>query len=183
VLLVLLTAACAQAQWRRLDERYVAFFGGSLYEGAIGTLLDPASRRDRNWAAGGALGYRFGELWGVKAGAEFSALGHLGDSSLWEAGLVLTAGLPRLPWLRRVPLSLMAGEGVSYCSRVAGYESSDPSKPRELLNLVVLEAAYAPAGGEGWSLLVRLHHRSTVWGLFAPGGDSNFMLMGLRKGF
>ena len=34
-----------------------------------------------------------------------------------------------------------------------------------------------------WSVIARLHHRSTAYGVFADSGGSNFLALGIRRRF
>ncbi|WP_373501163.1 hypothetical protein [Desulfococcus sp.] len=94
----------------------------------------------------------------------------------------------RFPWDRYVDTSFAVGEGFSYATRVPAVERDlhgeltglDPATSK-LLNYLMFEAAFGLPSYPKWDLIVRLHHRSGVFGLFNDvHGGSNAIGVGLR---
>lgn len=86
------------------------------------------------------------------------------------------------PWSASLPTSLAIGEGLSWASEVPPLESASHTNTgsRQLLNHLVLEATVGPPRAD-WQLILRIHHRSGVFGLFdGVIGGSNVIALGVR---
>ncbi|MFQ5915524.1 MAG: hypothetical protein ACE5JS_20330 [Nitrospinota bacterium] len=85
------------------------------------------------------------------------------------------------PWDRYLDTSFAVGSGLSYATEPPEIER-DGETPR-LLNFLVFEKAISLPGAPRWSLIGRIHHRSSVFGLFGERGGSNFLAVGIRYQF
>ena len=90
------------------------------------------------------------------------------------------------PWNKYLTTTLAVGEGVSYVSHIP-YEELDgitSDDSRRLLNYLMFEATFSLPSHPEWQLLVRLHHRSTAYGIFGnTNGGSNNVGIGIRYYF
>ena len=95
------------------------------------------------------------------------------------------------PWDRYVDTSFAFGEGLSYATHVPAVEENlhfetfgFDNDTSNLLNYLMLELALAMPGSQSWSLVARIHHRSSVFGVLADSeSGSNTLGLGLRYDF
>lgn len=86
-----------------------------------------------------------------------------------------------LPWNRYLTMSFLAGEGLSYVTSVPWIERKNNDNTKRLLNLMILEATFASPEYPRLQLVLRVHHRSGVYGTFHAGNTgSNDIGLGLR---
>jgi hypothetical protein len=126
----------------------------------------------------------------VGLGAEFNSSFHwdYGDQEFPEFSAALFIRFRGFPWRDYVPTAMAIGDGLSYTPVYPRYEcdyGASKGEPLEshLLNFFFLEVSFGLS--HGLELMVRLHHRCTAWGLFAPQSNagSNFPSIGLRYTF
>jgi hypothetical protein len=95
------------------------------------------------------------------------------------------------PWDRYIDTSFAIGEGLSYATSVPAaeenmhYETFDVEyETSNLLNYLMFELALSLPGNQSWSLVGRIHHRSSIFGLLADSqSGSNTLCVGLRYDF
>ncbi|MEE9451280.1 MAG: hypothetical protein V3V61_00825 [Gammaproteobacteria bacterium] len=76
------------------------------------------------------------------------------------------------PWNKYLITALTLGEGLSYATGFTSRETRDTIKAndvRRLLNFFMLEAAFSLPKIPQWQAVYRIHHRSGMFGLYAPG--------------
>jgi len=82
--------------------------------------------------------------------------------------------------------SLAIGNGLSYVTALPGVEETRPTSfnKSNLLNFLLIESTFSLPKSPEWSLVLRLNHRSGVFGLFngVRDGSNNFAL-GIRRSF
>ena len=108
---------------------------------------------------------------------------HFRGQTHWEANIVAIYRWQRFPWQDKLRTSLAVGDGLSYASEIPPLEASSPTNvgAARLLNYVLVEATVAPPQITDWSLVVRVHHRSGVYGLFnGVEGGSNVIAAGIK---
>ncbi len=93
----------------------------------------------------------------------------------------LTAGLP-FRWTISPQFSVALVNGLSYATEIPEIEDDRNTAESQLLYYLALEGEYTFA--DHWSVALRLHHRSGVWGLVNGAvGGSNAYLLGARYRF
>jgi len=127
-------------------------------------------------------------LWGKASdpwsiGMEANAAKHFGIQEHWEFNVpVLTLSWHRFPWNETLRQSVGLGAGPSVTTqRPKAEEEINPSS-RHLLLYWHLETTLALPQSP-WSVLFRLHHRSTAYGVFGDEGGSNALTTGIRYHF
>ena len=109
---------------------------------------------------------------------------HFGDQGHWEFNGVLAARWRDFPWRNRVRTSVAFGIGPSWATERPALEPGiNGGHTQRLLVYWYLEATAAPAGWTNWAGSLRLHHRSSAFGLAASAGGSNILALGLRRQF
>jgi len=86
----------------------------------------------------------------------------------------------KLPWDRFLQSSFAIGNGVSYATSFARLEVADGVRQR-LLYFISLEFAFAFPSQKRLDILLRVHHRSGMFGAFgSASGGVNYLGLGLR---
>lgn len=92
----------------------------------------------------------------------------------------VTLRLQRFPWSHRVSTSAAFGLGLSYAFSRPEVEQRLEGDTRQLLIFWLMELTAGPPSG-AWSLVLRLHHRSTGWGIMGvEDGGMNAPGVGIR---
>lgn len=107
---------------------------------------------------------------------------HFGDQDNWEFNLAVTGRWHRFPWRDRLATSVAFGIGPSYASKVPVEEIRLNGSSERVLVYWHLELTLGLPQGN-WAALLRLHHRSTGFGLLGEEGGSNVVAVGLRQYF
>ncbi len=92
----------------------------------------------------------------------------------------------KFPWNHRVRTTLAIGIGLSYAFEEPALEASNPSNDgtTRLQFYLGFDTSLAPSSWSRTSFLLRLHHRSTVAGLFGDvDSGSNYLSAGVRYEF
>jgi hypothetical protein len=173
--LMIPATAAAEFRWG------ATLFGARLTINSFGdTLFGEASYEDAH-LVGLALSRKIGtykDLIGFEI--EGQAVKHFGDQDHEEFNAVIMARWRHFPWDRFLDTSLAVGEGISYAA-------ADPvleNKGRQWLNYILLELAFAPPSRPRWEAVIRIHHRSGVFGLYNGVRDaSNGLGVGIRYRF
>lgn len=109
---------------------------------------------------------------------------HFGDDvSHWEfVGL----GLGRwhsFPWDNLVDTSLAIGAGLSNYSEISCLEKDRNDDAQRLLGYLAFELTFGLPRYPRWDLMMRIHHRSIMWGVIGEGDSSNYVCIGLKYAF
>lgn len=124
---------------------------------------------------------------GLSWEVEAQAVQHSGIQSHQEVNALLSMRWNRFPWDAFVNTSVAFGSGLSYAFVEPDLEPRT-SRPDEdssrLLNYLLVEVDLSPPRSSNWGLVLRLHHRSGVFGMYnGVNGGSNFVGAGLRYTF
>ena len=89
----------------------------------------------------------------------------------------------RFPWSHRVETTAAFGLGLSYATELPEVELAIEGDTRQLLIFWVMEVTAGPPNAP-WSIVLRLHHRSTGWGIMGvDDGGMNAPGIGFRYQF
>ncbi|QOC23932.1 hypothetical protein IC757_07430 [Wenzhouxiangella sp. AB-CW3] len=108
---------------------------------------------------------------------------HFGRQDHQELNLLLNARWTRFPWDHVIDTSAVVGWGQSFATEVPPLEprSDGDERSTRLLNYLLVELDFAPPSHPEWGLVLRLHHRSGVFGLYnGVNGGSNYIGAGIR---
>lgn len=88
------------------------------------------------------------------------------------------------PWNNVVDTSFAFGDGLSYTTSIPRFESEEDKRAAKLLNFLAIESTFSLPEYKNWQAVIRVHHRSGVFGLFSGvRGASNAWALGLRYKF
>jgi hypothetical protein len=127
------------------------------------------------------------EFWHYKKYLSFELEGqvakHFNKDTHWEFVGVLIGRWNYFPWDKYVDTSFAVGDGISYYTEVSEVEEDDTDDDAQrALNYLLLEFTFGLPDYPKWDLVLRLHHRSSVFGLAGEGG-SNFVCGGFKLAF
>ena len=111
---------------------------------------------------------------------------HFGDQDHQEFNGLVAVRWQRFPWSEKLRTSAAFGEGLSLATEEPPLEleSQGNSGTNELLNYLLLEATFGLPSAPSWDFVLRIHHRSGIFGLFDDvSGGSNVVAVGLKYRF
>lgn len=109
-----------------------------------------------------------------------------GDDHFFEFGALPMLRWRLFPWNETVYTNFRVGPlGVSYTMGDSQWEVRDDGTGQRLQNFMVFEITVADPADTSWEGFVRLHHRSTIFGLIgdSDGNGDDFLSLGIRKRF
>jgi hypothetical protein len=109
---------------------------------------------------------------------------NFGDQDHFEVNFApITLRWQRFPWSEHVRTTAAFGVGLSYALGRPEVEQAIEGDTRQLLIYWNMELTAGPRDGP-WSIALRLHHRSTGWGLMGvDDGGMNAPGLGFRYAF
>jgi hypothetical protein len=107
---------------------------------------------------------------------------HSGLQDHNEFNLLAAYRWHRLPWSSRLDSSVAFGLGISYASELPSVEVLLKGESDRLMAYWHLELTLGPPKSD-WQAMLRLHHRSTAFGLFGEKGGANALTLGVRYAF
>jgi hypothetical protein len=108
---------------------------------------------------------------------------HFRKQDHFEFNLLAIYRWKRFPWNRHLQTTVAIGDGLSYATIIPSLEASSTTNvgATRLLNYIMVETTFAPPQAKNWQLVVRVHHRSGVYGMFNDvEGGSNVMAAGIK---
>ena len=148
---------------------------GASYSHRLGTVNELAGDI--------GLGYIGDELtMEAEAGTSF----RFGDENLGEAWAALYLRYDGLPWNDTVYTTIGVNTGISLLTDLSDFEKwrDDKGRSSELLHYLGPEFTFANPENKDLELVLRLHHRSGVFGLFdGVVSGSTFISAGIRLRF
>jgi len=180
-------AACAAfAPMTRWGAPFVKVFGGFGSRDAFSNLLlspwDTGTSTDRLVAA--ATGTAIASAFCGSLTFEWEVLyaHHWGSQRLSEFGLAFNGRWNKFPWNENVLTTFAVGTGPSYATTEPDYEPHARGDASRWLNQLNLEMTFASPNDADLALLVRLQHRSGIFGTIG-GTGSNYLSVGIRRQF
>ena len=101
----------------------------------------------------------------------------------WEVNALVIYRWQYFPWNDKLRTTVAIGDGLSYATETPPLEEASKTNvgATRLLNYILVETTFAPPEVLDWSLVVRVHHRSGVFGLFDDvKGGSNVIAAGIK---
>lgn len=121
---------------------------------------------------------------GLRIESEINAAWNFGDQDHFELNVApVQLRWQRFPWSERLRTTAAFGLGASYATQLPEVELAIEGDTRQWLIFWIFEFTAGPADGP-WSVVLRLHHRSTGWGLMGTDdGGMNAPGLGFRYEF
>ena len=169
----------------------VLVFGGEMSNHNFEDTLSPFNSRDRadiNFA-GAAVNRRIreGRFIDVEVeaggGYQFSDSSDNDSAQIWAA---LYFRYSRFPWNRFIYTTVAISTGLNYSFNKTRFEEEEDRKngTSKLLHYLSPEITFAHPDHKQWEGVLRLHHRSGVYGLFGCNHcGSNMVTAGVRRKF
>lgn len=102
-------------------------------------------------------------------------------NTIYEFDPYLAFRWANLPWNHYINTSFAIGEGVSYATSYISLEKKNGEYTKRFLNYLMLEVTLAAPRYPRLQLMVRIHHRSGVYGLYhAENAGSNALGLGIK---
>lgn len=175
-------AGCAQ------PGRSVTVYGGVYSDARLLEEILPARRFDLRDSGLVAVAYTQPVL--VRERMQWELEGqiakHVGLQDHWEANALVVLRWKDMPFADHVRWTAAIGEGLSLATEEPPLEEADEpvTGSNELLNYLLLEHTFAPPGVTTWAGVIRIHHRSGIFGAFdGVKGGSNVLTIGLKLYF
>lgn len=198
ILLAIGLATPAIAQYRGADDS-VTVFGGVASETNFTDLLISPWNAEVNpiGVVGASYSHRLGTVNELTGGlghvgddltveAEAGVSARFGDENIGEAWTALYLRYDGLPWNETVYTTIGVNTGVSLLTDLSDFERWRDEKGRSSVFLHYLgpEFTFADPENKDLELVLRLHHRSGVFGLFdGVVSGSTFLSAGIRVRF
>ena len=169
------------------SRSFATVLGGIGADMVFSDLFDSQGRIDftRDRVGAFAVGGEIGRVWSGRLGFEIESMyaHHFGQQTYHEFALTMYARWHAFPWDRWLDTSFAVGLGPSYTTEIPLLEAQRGYRSR-LLNQLNLELAAALPHLPRHELLLRLQHRSGVFGLIDDVRDgSDFVKIGYRHRF
>jgi hypothetical protein len=149
------------------------------------------------WVVGAAMSARLGtvnELTGSDLGSigdyfsidlEAGTAYRFGDEEMGEFWGAIYLRYDGFPWNDTIYTTIAANTGVSYITETSEFERGrSDGQSSQLLHYLAPEITFADPDNKNLEFLIRLHHRSGVFGAFdGVSGGSSFVTSGIRMRF
>lgn len=164
----------------------LTLYTGPLAQDTIGDVYAlQATFPDESYIAVGALTrelWHYRDWFGLEAEGQIGK--HFGEMHHWEFNALLDLRWHLFPWDKYVETSFAGGLGLSYAVEVPEVEVADNGESQRLLGYLLFELTLGLPKYPRWDLVVRIHHRSGVFGLFGGvHGGSNYICGGIKYKF
>ncbi len=188
LLLLMDTNAQADEDPNKIQEKrpkwFLTVYGGAHAQDDIGDVFSfKAKFEDNDYIAVAALAREF---WHYKNFISFEVEGqvgkHFNNDTFWEFNGLIIGRWHAFPWNKYVDTSFAVGDGLSYYTEVSKVEKEDDEDAQKTLNYLMFELALGLPQYPRWDLVVRIHHRSSIFGLYGAGG-SNYVCGGIKFSF
>lgn len=117
----------------------------------------------------------------VQVSANLTMRNGSNQHTIYEFNPYVEGRWANFPWNKYVNTSFAIGEGISYDTSIPSLEQGASQNTKRLLNYLLLEATFAPPTYPRLQLVLRLHHRSGMFGVYHAGNTgSNDIGLGVR---
>jgi len=169
---------------KKRPKWFLTVYGGAHAQDDIEDVFSfRAKFEDNDYIAVAALAREF---WHYKNFISFEVEGQIGkhfnNDTFWEFNGLIIGRWHAFPWDKYVDTSFAVGDGLSYYTEVSKVEKEDDEDAQKTLNYLMFELALGLPQYPRWGLVVRIHHRSSIFGLYGAGG-SNYVCGGIKFSF
>jgi hypothetical protein len=120
-----------------------------------------------------ALSREVGVLWKhIRWETEIGVTKWFGDQTHWEFTSAIVARWITFPWNDYVKTTIAVGDGPSFATKPPRLEKKNFDEAKRLQNYVFLELTFGLPRYPQWDFVIRIHHRSGVFGVLGGSGSS-----------
>ena len=169
---------------KKRPKWFLTVYGGAHAQDDIADVFSfKAKFEDNDYIAVAALAREF---WRYKKFISFEVEGQIGkhfnNDTFWEFNGLIIGRWHAFPWNKYVNTSFAVGDGLSYYTEVSKVEKEDDEDAQRTLNYLMFELALGLPQYPRWDMVLRIHHRSSIFGLYGAGG-SNYVCGGIKFSF
>ena len=163
---------------------FLTVYGGAHAQDDIGDVFALKPKfEDNDYIVVVALARQF---WRYRNYISLEAEGQIGkhfnNDTFWEFNGLIIGRWHAFPWNRYVDTSIAVGDGLSCYTEVSKVEKEDDEDAQKTLNYLMFELTLGLPQHPRWDLVLRIHHRSSIFGLYGAGG-SNYATGGFKFSF
>ncbi len=169
------------------EDWFVSFYAGQYSDTAFNKIIRFDTDFEDSFVYVFSVGRQLG-VWRERIGYEWEAqVGvHTGEQTHQEVNGAFTLRWLPFPWDDFLDTSFAFGNGISYATEDPPLElrEGDENRTSRWLYYFLAEWAFALPDQPQWDLFVRVHHRSSVFGLIDDiNTATNFVGLGMRYRF
>jgi hypothetical protein len=169
------------------DKWFLSVYGGQVSDTAFNEVIRFNTKFEDYYLAAFALGKEIGCYRDtINFEVEGQIVKHLKGKEHEEFNAVFILRWLPFPWDEYIDSSIAFGNGISYATRDPEFEinEADDNITTQTQYYLMLELAFALPKLSVWSIFVRVHHRSSLFGLIDGAfAGSNYVCMGVRYSF
>jgi hypothetical protein len=165
---------------------FLSIYGGQVNEDSLENTLTLNANYVNSYFCAFTAGKKLANYRGnidIEAGGQI--VKHWGIQDHFEFNaLIILRWLP-FPWDEYLDTSFAVGDGISYATKYPEIEVGKKHPvSQKILNYLMFELAFVVPKKPNWSVFIRLHHRSAMFGLIGgEDGGSNAAGIGFRYTF
>lgn len=169
------------------DQWFVSFYTGQYSNTALNEIIRFNTDFEDSHVYVLSLGKELGtykKLIGYEVEGQLAW--HSGEQTHGEVNAAFTLRWLPFPWDRYLDTSFAFGNGLSFATSDPELEirEGDEQETSQILYYILVELAFALPQYDSWDVFVRIHHRSSVFGLIdGITTGSNFVGFGIRYRF
>ena len=169
---------------KKRHKWFLTVYGGAHAQDDIADVFAfKAKFEDNDYLAVAALAWQF---WHYEKYISFEVEGQIGkhfnNDTFWEFNGLIIGRWHAFPWNKYVDTSFAVGDGLSCYTEISKVEDDDDDDAQKTLNYLMFELALGLPQYPRWDMVVRIHHRSSIFGLYGAGG-SNYVCGGIKFSF
>jgi len=163
----------------------ITFYGARLTGDTLASTLELSATYEDSYFLAAALSRKIGTLATyVDFEVEGNVVQHFVEQHHQEFNVLLVGRWLPFPWDKYLDTSFAVGNGISYATKTPEIEAREHDETSQFLNYLMFELALALPDVPQWNLVIRIHHRSGIFGLINDvEGASNAIGCGIRYNF
>jgi hypothetical protein len=163
----------------------ITFYGARLTGDTLASTLELSATYEDSYFLAAALSRKIGTLANyMDFEVEGQVVQHFVEQHHQEFNVLIAGRWLQFPWDKYLDTSFAVGNGISYATKTPEIEAREHDETSQFLNYLMFELEFALPDVPQWNLVVRIHHRSGIFGLINDvEGASNAVGCGIRYKF
>jgi hypothetical protein len=151
----------------------VTLYGGAFTKQDFLEFFSQPVEFDHAGMVSVALSREVGVLWKyLRWETELGVTKWFGDQTHWEFTSAIVVRWSTFPWSDYVNTTIAVGDGPSFATVPPKLEKKNFDAAKRLQNYVFLELTFGLPRFPQWDFVIRIHHRSGVFGVLGGSGSS-----------